>query len=79
MTEVAEEAKARMRWREVLPGFLAVFIIFQLTATMFGSVRGEWGLAVAAIVVGALVVIEMAKRQKQRPAALCALGFGRPR
>lgn len=68
-----------MRWREVLPGFLAVFAIFQLTAMMFGSVRGEWGLAVAAIVVGALVAIEMAERQRSLPAALSGLGFGRPR
>jgi membrane protease YdiL (CAAX protease family) len=68
-----------MRWREVLPGFLAVFAVFQLAAIMLGSMRGEWGLAVAAIVVGALATIEMAERQKRLPAALGALGFGQPR
>ena len=68
-----------MRWREVLPGFIAVFAIFQLTAAMLGSVRGEWGLAVAATVVGALIAVEMAERRRRLPAALGALGFGRPR
>jgi membrane protease YdiL (CAAX protease family) len=60
-------------------GFIAIFAIFQVAAEGLGSERGEWGLAVAAIVVAALAAVEALLHGTRFARAPRALGLGRPR
>jgi membrane protease YdiL (CAAX protease family) len=61
-----------------LVGLFVVFALFHGLATVLGSVRGQAGIAVAAVVLAALLAVEWALFQQPPAEALRALGFGRP-
>jgi membrane protease YdiL (CAAX protease family) len=58
--------------------FLVVFSIFQSAAHILGSDRGQAGLLIAAIVIGALMLVERALYHTPPFAALRGLGLGWP-
>jgi len=62
----------------LLVGLAAVFALFQWSATALGSDRGQAGLAVCALVVTALLVVERALFGESWRGAFRALGFGTP-
>lgn len=51
---------------KLVAGFLVAFAIFQAAAQMLGSDRGQAGVLVAAIVIGALLLIEYALFREAR-------------
>jgi membrane protease YdiL (CAAX protease family) len=64
-------------WRIAL-GLLAGFAALQGSASALGSVRGEWGIVVGAIVVASLLAIECLLHGRSLCAAGLQLGLGRP-
>ncbi len=62
----------------LLCGVAAVFALFQWSATALGSDRGPAGLAVGALVVTALFVVERVLHGRPVAVAFRELGFGRP-
>lgn len=65
-------------WARLLLGLVAVFALFQWSAAALGSVRGEAGLVVGALVVVALFAVEGWLFGERPAAAARLLGFGRP-
>lgn len=65
-------------WIRLLLGLALVFGVFHWSAIWLGSDRGQAGLVVAGIVLGALVASERSVFSRSFPATLAALGFGRP-
>jgi membrane protease YdiL (CAAX protease family) len=65
-------------WWRLLTGLAVVFILFQSAALALGSDRGQSGLLVAALVIVALVTVELVLFRRTPPEALRGLGFGRP-
>jgi membrane protease YdiL (CAAX protease family) len=63
----------------LIGGFAVVFAVFQVAAAALRSERGEWGLLVAALVVGALSIVEATLHGRSLSQAPWALGLGRPR
>jgi membrane protease YdiL (CAAX protease family) len=61
-----------------LLAFLLVFAVLNGSATWLESLRGEWGLVVGGLTVGALAVAEFAIYGRKPLAALKALGLGMP-
>lgn len=59
----------------LLAGLASVFLIFHFTAAALGSDRGQWGLAIAAIVVSATL---FAERLLFSPPSIVRRGLGRP-
>jgi len=66
-----------VRWLPLLIGFGLVFIAFQVVATWLGSVRGEWGLVVCAVVLSGLAIVEMLAFGTPPDALAARLGLGR--
>ena len=66
------------QWVRFLLGLALVFGLFHWSAIWLGSDRGQAGLVVGAIVLGALVTIERSFFSPSFAATLAALGFGRP-
>jgi membrane protease YdiL (CAAX protease family) len=66
-------------WARLVFAVLAVYLLFQWSAGALGSVRGEAGLVVAAIVVAATAACERFLFARRPAAVLPALGFGRAR
>jgi membrane protease YdiL (CAAX protease family) len=63
----------------LLLGLLGVFLLFQWSASVLGSDRGQAGLLVAALVVAATLAVERAWFTPTIRAAALAIGLGRPR
>ncbi len=60
-------------------GLALVFALFHWTAAAWGSVRGERGLAVCAVVLASLLLVERFAFGQEAFAAMRQLGLGRPR
>lgn len=69
---------SRDQWTRLLLGFAAVCALFQWSALSLGSNRGEAGVLVAALVVGALLAVERAWSGQSVWSAARAIGLGRP-
>lgn len=63
----------------VLLAFVAIWFGFDRLAAALGSFRGEAGALVAAAVIGAVLIAEMALTRRGPLSALTALGFRMPR
>ena len=59
-------------------GLAIVFLLFHFLATALGSDRGQTGLIVAAVVLGALMTVEWALFRQEPVAAIQSLGLGQP-
>lgn len=66
-------------WSWFVLGLAALFVLFDVTATWLGSDRGQAGLIVCAIVVGATVLVMRALPGVPPAERLHRLGLGRPR
>jgi membrane protease YdiL (CAAX protease family) len=67
-------------WTWFVLGLAVLFVLFDVTATWLGSDRGQYGLAVCAIVLGATVVVMRALPGIPPTGGLShRLGLGRPR
>jgi membrane protease YdiL (CAAX protease family) len=62
----------------ILAGWLLIWIVLDRSAAGFESTRGEMGLAVAALVIGATLAVERTVFGARPLKALRALGFGWP-
>jgi membrane protease YdiL (CAAX protease family) len=62
----------------MLLGFVAVYALFQWSAVSLGSERGQAGVLVAALVVGATLAVERAWSGQSVWCAVRAIGLGRP-
>jgi membrane protease YdiL (CAAX protease family) len=71
--------KSPADWVRLLAGLTVVFGLFQWSAATLASDRGQAGLFVAALVVGATLAVERLLFGQRLRAAVAALGFGRPR
>lgn len=79
MTRQADIAIASAAsWARLIVGLACVFLVFHASAAALGSVRGEAGLVVGAIVVIALLAAEWWLFRCTPPTALRRLGFGPP-
>lgn len=67
---------AGTRWYRLLLGLALAFAVFDVTATMLGSDRGQAGLLVCALVVAVTILCERALLGV--PFAQCVGRFGRP-
>jgi len=65
--------------RRLLVGLLAVFALFQWSATALGSDRGQAGIAVGALVLAATLTAERRWFAPTVTSAASALGLGAPR
>ena len=65
-------------WPKMLFGLIAVFALFQWSASALGSVRGEAGVIVGLIVVAATLVAERYLFSRSFKEAAKAIGLGRP-
>jgi len=66
-------------WCWFVLGLALLFVLFDVTATWLGSDRGQAGLPVCAIVLGATVLVMHALPGIPRTDRLQPLGLGRPR
>jgi membrane protease YdiL (CAAX protease family) len=66
------------QWSQLLVGLLAAFTIFQWSATALGSDRGQAGLIVGALVVGATLAVERLWFSRSLGSAARAVGLGAP-
>jgi membrane protease YdiL (CAAX protease family) len=62
----------------LLLGLFSVFALFQWSAAVLGSDRGQSGLRVGALVVGATLAVECLWRRQTLISAARAVGLGRP-
>jgi membrane protease YdiL (CAAX protease family) len=69
---------SRTEWRRLLLGLAAVFALFHASALALGSDRGQAGLLVGALVVGATLVAERLAFATPPSRAVATLGLGRP-
>lgn len=65
-------------WARLVAGLVAVFALFQWTATRLASDRGQAGIIVAAVVVLATLAVERWRSGTPLAAAAVAVGLGRP-
>lgn len=65
-----------MKLVAMLLGFVILWLVLDRSATALGSFRGEWGGAVAALTLVAMVVVEMAVFRRGIGAAIASLGLG---
>ena len=70
--------RSRESWLRLLLGLAFVYVVLQWTAAALGSVRGEFGLAVGALVVVACLAAERLLFGRSFVHAARALGFGWP-
>jgi membrane protease YdiL (CAAX protease family) len=69
----------RSDWTRLAIGLVAVYGLFQWSAVRLGSDRGQAGLAVVGIVVGATLFVESLWSRPSTTSTLRAVGLGRPR
>jgi membrane protease YdiL (CAAX protease family) len=62
-----------------IAGFFVLWLLLDRLAFALGSFRGEWGLAVCFVVVGAAVLLECALSKRSPRDAWRALGFVAPK
>jgi membrane protease YdiL (CAAX protease family) len=68
------------QWGRLLAGLLAIFTVFQWSATALGSDRGQAGLLVAGLVVATTLVVEGLWLRRRSPASTArAIGLDVPR
>ena len=67
------------QWPKMLFGLIAVFVLFQWTASAMGSVRGEAGVLIGLIVVAATLLAEHFIFGESFKQAAKAIGLGRPK
>ena len=67
-----------MGWATFLLGFVGVFALFHVLASVFGSHRGEAGAVVASCVLAAVWLIAVLAAGDTPKTALARLGIGRP-
>ncbi|MBL8550346.1 MAG: CPBP family intramembrane metalloprotease [Hyphomonadaceae bacterium] len=67
-----------MRLGRVFLGFFVLWLLLDRSAAMLESMRGEWGVAIAAMVVIAAVLVEFLISKRKPIAALKALGLRKP-
>ncbi len=65
--------------KRLLPGLVAVFILFQWVASELGSTRGEAGVVVGLVVVAALLIVERFLFDASLADAANAIGLRRPK
>ena len=75
MKKVATAAQ----WTRLLLGLVVVYALFQWSAGSLGSERGESGILVGALVVGAMLLVERAWSGQSVWSTAWAIGLGRPR
>ncbi|MGE0788664.1 MAG: CPBP family intramembrane glutamic endopeptidase [Sandaracinaceae bacterium] len=83
---MTREVRRARGWRAVLVdarfwtviGTVAIFVLFDRVASYLGSVRGERGLTVCAVVVVATVWMEWSLSRRDLRASLRAIGLGAP-
>lgn len=76
---VAPVAAGRpLRWGRLVGGVFAIYVVFDLVARSLGSLRGEWGLLVGAIVLGATVAVDRWHSGGEIGSSLRRLGLGLP-
>lgn len=63
----------------MLLGLVAVFVLFQWVASELGSTRGEAGVIVGVVVVGALLIVERLLFAESFAGAAKSIGLGRPK
>jgi membrane protease YdiL (CAAX protease family) len=73
------EVSTRTDWGRLTLGLTSVYALFHGSATRLGSDRGQAGLAVGAIVVGAVLLVEFLWSRRSFPSLLRAVGLGMPR
>lgn len=78
MTATPLAVSNRAQWLRLLLGLFGVYALFEWSARALGSDRGQAGLLVAALVVGATIGVECLWTRRPAPAAMRALGLGRP-
>lgn len=66
------------RWGRLVFSVAAIFAVFDLTARALGSLRGEWGLVVCAIVLACAVAGDSWCSGGSVRTSLVRLGLGRP-
>lgn len=71
-------ADQRSRTIATVAGFVLIWAVLAYSARRLGSLRGEWGLLIAPLVVIAALAVEKALDGRPLREALRALGFGRP-
>jgi membrane protease YdiL (CAAX protease family) len=74
----SERGPSRREMIITLLGFVVLWALLDRAAALLGSLRGEAGLAVCAIVLGAAVVIERVVAKRRPKQALEVLGLGAP-
>ena len=67
------------QWARLLAGLFLVFALFQYLGHALGSDRGQAGLVVALLVVGAILVVERTLFGTDLASAVRSLGLDRPR
>lgn len=72
------EVETAAGWWKLLAGLAVVFVVFHVLAQALGSDRGQAGIVVGAVVVGALLAVESLLFRQAPASALQSLGFGRP-
>ena len=73
------DVRSRLDWVRLLVGFVAVFTLFQWSATRMGSDRGQAGLIVGALVVTATLVFERVWFRPTMGGGVRSLGLSTPR
>jgi membrane protease YdiL (CAAX protease family) len=73
------ETNSSAQWVRLLLGLTLVFVLFQWSADVLQSDRGQAGLIVGTLIVSATLVVERILFGQRVLAAARALGLGRPR
>ncbi len=76
---VAAGIEGRADWSRLVLGLFLVFALFQWSATILGSDRGQQGILIAVLIVAATVAADWLLLRHPRAPALQHLGLGRPR
>ena len=66
-------------WARLLAGLLVVFALFQLLGHLLGSDRGQTGVVIAFVVLGATLLVERLMFEQRLPTAARSVGLARPR
>lgn len=75
---LAAEARPSASMLAILIGFLILWLLLDRTATALNSVRGESGIFLAFLIVGAAVTLESVFFKRTPREGLRVLGLGRP-
>jgi membrane protease YdiL (CAAX protease family) len=77
-TEIEAPIGPAGSWLRLLTGLALVFLLFQAAGQILGSDRGQAGIAIAALVLAGLVIVERWLFGTPPRRAACTLGLGRP-